>query len=186
MLTTTSSRGKSFIRSAPWFQLRIRPSASRRKIAYSETPSTKAAKRSSSGDAGPPRRWGARTLVFPFVVGTKPCTQRTARPNGPWAEVERAGTHPLIPSASRVDATYPEGQPGFFTGNERPDTGGARMVIVELCCDHSDCVRLNRVLATVSDIVQARQVIEAGGVRCPLHGVRADPIVVGRPHPTGR
>lgn len=54
------------------------------------------------------------------------------------------------------------------------------MVIVELCCDHPECARRNRVLRTVPDFVQARMLIDASQVRCPVHGVRTDPLVVGR------
>lgn len=54
------------------------------------------------------------------------------------------------------------------------------MVIVELCCDHPDCIRLRRVIKQASDVVQAKKMIVTGQVRCPLHGTRTDPIVIGR------
>ncbi len=54
------------------------------------------------------------------------------------------------------------------------------MVSVELLCDHPDCIRDRRILTTASDLVQARKLIRTRDVRCPVHGVREDPVMVGR------
>ncbi|HEX8794310.1 MAG TPA: hypothetical protein VF765_25375 [Polyangiaceae bacterium] len=53
-------------------------------------------------------------------------------------------------------------------------------VFVELLCDHPGCaLKDRRVLNTAGDVVEARAMTVGGQVRCPVHGVRADPIIIG-------
>jgi hypothetical protein len=54
-------------------------------------------------------------------------------------------------------------------------------VFVELLCDHPGCASKNpRVLKTACDITEAHSMAIGGQVRCPVHGVRTDPVVVDR------
>ncbi len=61
--------------------------------------------------------------------------------------------------------------------------GYESMPVVELYCDHPECSKDHPVLKTASDVVAAQKLIDAGDVRCPLHGVRTEPILVGRHDP---
>ncbi len=57
-------------------------------------------------------------------------------------------------------------------------------VFIELLCDHPGCASKDRrVLRTASDVIEARRLSDGGQVRCPVHGVRKDPVVVGRAKP---
>lgn len=55
------------------------------------------------------------------------------------------------------------------------------VTLIELYCDHSECAaKTDQIIETAANVVEARKLIDARRVRCPVHGVRAAPLQVGR------